>query len=105
MTDIVERLRRWAISTDAVPASDLMDEAADEIERLRSRPCPYVTGTVTQYCTLTPFTLADAERVFLQNLRGAYEELANQTGYVNAAAQKEAREHAATLRGLLERLK
>ena len=35
MTDIVERLRRWAIATDAVPASDLMDEAADEIERLR----------------------------------------------------------------------
>lgn len=35
MTDIAERLRRWAIATDAVPASDLMDEAADEIERLR----------------------------------------------------------------------
>jgi hypothetical protein len=34
--DIVSRLRRWAIATDAVPASDLMDEAADEIERLRS---------------------------------------------------------------------
>lgn len=25
-------------------------------------PCPYVTGTVTRYCTLTPFTLTDAER-------------------------------------------
>lgn len=24
--------------------------------------CPYVTGTVTRYCTLTPFTLTDAER-------------------------------------------
>jgi len=35
MTDIVERLRCWVIATDAVPASDLMDEAADEIERLR----------------------------------------------------------------------
>jgi hypothetical protein len=33
--DIVTRLRRWTIATDAVPASDLMDEAADEIERLR----------------------------------------------------------------------
>mgnify|MGYP003336570338 CR=1 FL=1 len=33
--DITQRLRRWTISTDAVPASDLMDEAADEIERLR----------------------------------------------------------------------
>ena len=35
MTDIVIRLRRWAISTDAVPASDLMDEAADAVESLR----------------------------------------------------------------------
>ena len=26
------------------------------------KPCPYVTGTVTRYCTLTPFTLSDAER-------------------------------------------
>lgn len=100
MSDIVERLRRWVIAIDAAPASDIMDQAAAEIERLRSRPCPYVTGTVTRYCALTPFTLSDAEREFLQNLRGAYEELAN----VNAAAQKEALEHAATLRGLLERL-
>lgn len=35
MSDITIRLRRWAIATDAVPASDLMDEAAVEIERLR----------------------------------------------------------------------
>jgi hypothetical protein len=62
VNDIVTRLRQWAIATDAVPASDLMDEAAAEIERLRLQPCPYVTGTVTQYCTLTPFTLTDAER-------------------------------------------
>lgn len=33
--DLVERLRRWVVATDAVPASDLMDEAADEIARLR----------------------------------------------------------------------
>jgi hypothetical protein len=36
MPDIVTRLRQWAIATDAVPASDLMDEAAAEIERLRA---------------------------------------------------------------------
>ena len=35
MDDIVVRLRKWSISTHAVPASDIMDEAADEIERLR----------------------------------------------------------------------
>lgn len=33
--DLVRRLRRWTHAVDAVPASDLMDEAADEIERLR----------------------------------------------------------------------
>ena len=35
MGDIVTRLRRWTHAVDAAPASDLMDEAADEIERLR----------------------------------------------------------------------
>lgn len=35
MIAIVERLRRWTHDVNAVPASDLMDEAASEIERLR----------------------------------------------------------------------
>jgi len=34
-SDIVTRLDRWAIEAGSVPASDLMDEAAAEIERLR----------------------------------------------------------------------
>jgi hypothetical protein len=33
--DITTRLRRWTHAADAVPASDLMDEAAAEIARLR----------------------------------------------------------------------
>lgn len=32
MSDITERLRRWSHDVNAVPASDLMDEAADRIE-------------------------------------------------------------------------
>ncbi len=36
MTDIVGRLMRWSISTTAQPATDLMDEAAKEIARLRA---------------------------------------------------------------------
>jgi uncharacterized membrane protein len=36
MADIIERLRRWTHDPKAVPASDLMDEAADEIARLRA---------------------------------------------------------------------
>jgi hypothetical protein len=35
-SDIVTRLDRWAIEVGSVPASDLMDEAAAEIERLRA---------------------------------------------------------------------
>jgi hypothetical protein len=34
-SDIVTRLRRWVHAVDAASASDLMDDAADEIERLR----------------------------------------------------------------------
>jgi hypothetical protein len=74
-----------------------MDEAAAEIERLRSQPCPYVTGTVTHHCTLTPFTLTDAEREAIQ--------WAVATLDAEAAlgdGEFEARQ-AATLRGLLER--
>lgn len=35
--DITARLRRWAHSVDAVSASDIMDEAAGVIEKLRRR--------------------------------------------------------------------
>lgn len=35
MEDIVTRLRRWTHAADSAPASDLMDDAAAEIERLR----------------------------------------------------------------------
>lgn len=34
--DLVTRLRRWTHAADAGPASDLMDEAADEMERIRN---------------------------------------------------------------------
>jgi hypothetical protein len=34
--------------------------------------CPYVTGTVTRYCTLTPLNLTDAERFVLREVRDAY---------------------------------
>jgi len=53
--------------------------------------CPYVVGTVTRYCTLTPLTLTDAEREAVE------------TAALEADAHQH-RERAATLRGLLERL-
>ena len=73
--DITHRLRRWTISTDAVPASDLMDEAAAEIDRLR---------------------LTDAEREALESMAAVCE--------IGLMVEKSPR-MAATLRGLLERLK
>lgn len=45
MTDIVVRLRKWYKDVNAVSAIDLMDDAANEIERLRL--CvPPIAGTV-----------------------------------------------------------
>jgi len=56
--------------------------------------CPYVTGTVTRYCTLTPFTLTDAEREAIEWF-ASY-------GYSGDGVPGR---HAATLRGLLDRTK
>jgi hypothetical protein len=46
--DIVDRLRRWTHSRYAAPACDLMDEAADEIERLRGVTKPQKKATSTE---------------------------------------------------------
>lgn len=54
--------------------------------------CPYVTGDVTKHCTLTPLTLADAEREAIADAADRYAEIT-----------PESAETAATLRGLLER--
>ena len=70
-------------------ATQCCREAAEEIERLRSLPCPYVTGNVTRYCTLTPFTLTDAEREAVER---AADLIDNKTCGDSS-----------TLRGLLER--
>lgn len=55
--DLVGRLRESAIAhrvTGDEVRGQLIDAAADEIERLRARPCPYtVTADEgTSYCTL-----------------------------------------------------
>ena len=95
--DLVRRLRRWTHDAAAAPASDLMDEAADEIERLREAIHRYLAAqdatlsvcdgavTVTMDATLT-----DAERE-------AVEECVQ-------FAFPASHPTAATLRGLLERL-
>lgn len=100
MSDIIERLRRWTHAVDAAPASDLMDEAADEIERLREAVHRYLAEqdatlsvcdgavTVTMDATLT-----GAEREAIADAADRY-----------ASLTPESAETVATLRGLLERL-
>jgi len=65
MDDITKRLRQTRagmIGTDDERHYWDCHEAADEIERLRSQPCPYVVGRTTLHCSLTPFTLTAEER-------------------------------------------
>lgn len=57
--------------------------------------CPYVTGTVTRYCTLTPFTLTDAEREAIAVAAEAYEQ---------NNGDPDCERIADTLHGLLDRL-
>jgi hypothetical protein len=128
--DIVDRLRKWPHDVTGVPASDLMDEAAAvikrlraladrrgtlavdrrrEIERLRSRAvesretvqCPYVVGRTTQYCSLTPFTLTDEER---EAIKQAIHIVDWQQAYFSHAGLGQPLP-SATLRSLLERTK
>jgi len=69
------------------------------------QPCPYVTGTVTQHCTLTPFTLTDAEREAISRV---YDLLCDRARELQSATRlDEARpliQWSQTLRGLWERL-
>jgi hypothetical protein len=90
-SDLVERLRASVTQCRAVDRSELLEEAAAEIERLRLR-CPYVTGRTTQYCTLTPFTITEAERESVEYFSQWVE-------------WRAAKSHAAVLCGLLERTK
>ena len=82
MSDIVEEPRALSGSGDCPKPENMANE---------DKPCPYVTGKTTLYCTLTTFTLTDAERDAVASCI-ADDEAA--TAY----------ERAATLRGLLERL-
>jgi|GEM_PF-6603628 len=112
MDDLPTRLRRWTHDVDAIPASDLMDEAADAIEKLRRRvtdPMPvFVSGrgnvTPAAYhendekravCD-TKSLLTDAEREAVEWAAFEFDAVRPDNG--------RAAERAATLRGLLERM-
>jgi hypothetical protein len=70
----IERLRAITPSESDSPQAigRTLAQASTPGEGTRESECPYVTGTVTRYCTLTPFTLTDAERFVLCEVRDAY---------------------------------
>ena len=90
--DLVDRLRRWVHAVDAGWSSDLMDEAADEIERLRHR-LRFADAVIRSGDAAT---LTDSERKAVKTAMNAY-------GSDNANPECAAIE--ATLWGLLERTK
>lgn len=90
MTDLVSRLRRWTHAVDAQPASDLMEEAAGEIERLQSLT-RFQDRVIRSGDTAT---LTESEREAVNRATVAYELLPTEG----------AKQVAATLIGLLDRL-
>ena len=71
------------------------DAASTPGEGTRHSECPYVTGNVTRYCTLTPFTLTDAERTAIAAAADDYRYHPDPGGRAQHIER--------TLRGLLER--
>lgn len=108
MSDLTDRLRRWAIAPDAVPASDLMDEAADEIARLRLAICRLAEQDATlsvqggNVIVEMDATLTDAER---EAVRFCVTASLPETEKLGGVAGELCRMHAARLRSLLERMK
>jgi hypothetical protein len=95
MTDIVTSLRTWVHAVDAAPASDLMDEAADEIGRLRGDAEVARLRLEAAQADIARLRLTDAEREAVR-----FFSLIDGPHNVPVANKR-----AATLRGLLERMK
>jgi len=94
MSDITTRLRRWAISPDAAPASDLMDEAADRIESDAKQ-----IGVLTEECQVLKALCVNGASLTAEEREAIHRAEARlRTAYVPDDAT------AATLRALLERL-
>lgn len=94
--DLTERLRKWSISVTAVPASDLMDEAADTIDRQNREVSVLIAECQSMKDRLVNgATLTDAEREAVRYMIAA--------GKFGQRDEELTEEHAATLRGLLDR--
>lgn len=97
--DLTERLRKWSISVTAVPASDLMDEAADVIDRLNREVSVLIAECQSMKDRLVNgATLTAAEREALERTRIAFRGMDH-----NAMTMQQLEDYEA-LCGLLERL-
>jgi hypothetical protein len=68
--------------------------------------CPYVVGRTTLHCSLTPFTLTDAERQYITcQANRAWHNASEADARGDADWAKWHRDEERTLRGLLERTK
>lgn len=74
MADITTRLRQWTHDVAAVPASDLMDEAADEIERLRGYRDIAEADRDVAMLAAERLRLTDDERQAIETAMNAYGE-------------------------------
>jgi hypothetical protein len=83
MADIVDRLLAWTHSVDSVAASDLMDEAADEIRelrRLRVEDGKQMSALIDGHQKMQALCidgkyLADAERDAIERARLAFRDM------------------------------
>lgn len=107
MSDIVQRLRKWCHAVNAASAQDLMDEAADEIERLQEIVAGYTAGIsagneAKQSYGRNDEKRSDANTISLTDAeRQAIELIATLDAYRYPTLPAAA----ATLRNLLERMK
>jgi hypothetical protein len=97
MSDLVARLRRWTHDAAAAPASDLMDEAADEIARL------HLELSVQKSCTVAGRNEIARLKLLANGARLTPDEREALTWFTGGRGPI-CPQHLATIRGLMDRL-
>jgi hypothetical protein len=102
MSDIVERLRKWCHAVNAASAQDLMDEAADKIERLQRSVTDWQLEAEVHRKRASA-AVAEIARLRLTDAEREAVELFATLNWTSLRWSK-VEKNAATLRKLLERL-
>ena len=99
--DITARLRKWTHAVDAAPASDLMDEAAREIETLRMALARLADQDAT-FSVIGGNMIVDVDAKLTDDEQWAIREAVG--AYNDNDDDEECARIAAALHGLLKRL-